>query len=422
MTKERKTKKNDSVRMPGDNSATTVRKCDKILLAILYGALRIYYFFCGVKIRIVNERPVTPEAPGIILCNHGSFIDFIFAESVLRKNHPHFISARLYFYHSVLGGLLRRLGAFPKSMFASDIESTKNCLKVLGGGELLAMMPEARLSTAGRFEDIQPSTFSFLKKSGVPIYTVKFSGDYFADPKWGSGPRRGAVVEVEMRLLLTADKVRAMTADEIKKAVEEKLYYDEFEWLKTRPEIRYRSKKLAEGLHNILAVCPVCGEKHTLYTKKRSVYCKNCGKLTDVDDRYNFTPGFRFAHFGEWYDWQKSVFEERILADEEYTLTSPVELRLPGDGSSLTRYAGRGVCTLTRAGLTYVGERDGEPYEISFPIERVYRLLFGAGVNFEIYNGKEILFFVPDVKQSSVEWYLTSMIMYDSAAATATRC
>lgn len=417
MTKMKKTTEYDPDRDSGDSSVTTVRKCNKLLLTILYGAVRMYYFLCGVKIKEVSETPVKPESPSIILCNHGSFIDFIFAESVLRKNHPHFIAARLYFYHTVLGGLLRRVGAFPKSMFASDIESTKNCLKVLSGGEILAMMPEARLSTAGRFEDIQPSTFSFLKKSGVPIYTVKFSGDYFADPKWGNGPRRGAVVLVEMSLLLRAEEIRAKSADEIRAAVEEKLYYDEFEWLKTRPEIRYRSKKLAEGLHNILAICPVCGEKHTLYTKKCSIYCKNCGKLTELDDRYNFAPGFRFANFGEWYDWQKQIFEERILSDGKYTLTSPVELRLPGNGGSLTRYAGRGVCTLDRGGLSYVGERDGEPYEVSFPLERVYRLLFGAGVNFEIYNGKEILFFVPDVKQSAVEWYLTSMIMYDNAVA-----
>ena len=39
--------------------------------------------------------------------------------------------------------------------------------------------------------------------------------------------------------------------------------------------------------------------------------------------------------------------------------------------------------------------------------------LRGAGVNFEIYDGSEILFFVPEEKRSAVEWYMTSMILYD---------
>ena len=118
---------------------------------VFYSALKLYYFVRGIKIHEVNRCGKQPEKPAIILCNHGSFIDFIYAETLLRKSRPHFVVARLYFYHKVLGWLLRRLGCFPKSMFALDTESTKNCLRVLRNGEMLAMMPEARLSTVGRF-------------------------------------------------------------------------------------------------------------------------------------------------------------------------------------------------------------------------------------------------------------------------------
>ena len=394
-------------------SKTSVRKENLFLLTVLYRALRIYYRLKGIRIKAVNRLGKQPEKPGIVLCNHGSFIDFIFAESLLRKSRPHFIVARLYFYHKWLGGLLRELGCFPKSMFALDIESTKNCLRVLQRGELLAMMPEARLSTAGRFEDIQDSTFTFLKKSQVPIYTVKLQGDYLADPKWGNGPRRGAQVEAELDILFTAEQVKSMTVDEIRRGVEQRLYYDEFSWLAQRPNQRYRGRKLAEGLENILSVCPVCKRQHTISTKGRQVSCSYCGSLTTLDDRYGFTGEFCFDNFLQWYDWQKERLRQQILADADYTLTSKVELRLPGDGKTLTRHAGYGVCTLTREGLRYSGTRDAEAWEIQFPLSKVYRLLFGAGENFEIYNGTEILFFVPEVKQSAVDWYMASMILYD---------
>jgi hypothetical protein len=98
---------------------------------------------------------------------------------------------------------------------------------------------------------------------------------------------------------------------------------------------------------------------------------------------------------------------------------SEVELRLPSDGTGLTRHAGQGVCTLNRDGLTYRGTKDGETVELHFPIGRIYRLLFGAGENFEIYNGTEILYFVPGERRSAADWYMASMLLYDETAETA---
>lgn len=387
-----------------------VRQSNGFVLAVLYFAVRWYYLLCGVRIKSVN-RAGKPEKPSVVLCNHGSFIDFIFAGSLIRKCKPNFIIARLYFYDKRLRWLLKTVGGFPKSMFSLDTESTRNCLTVLKEGGMLAMMPEARLSTVGRFEDIQESTYSFLKKAGVPVYTVKFSGDYFADPKWGKGFRRGSRVEAELDILFTAEQVKHLSPEEIKQAVENRLHYDEFAWLETRPKQRYRSRRMAEGLENILSVCPICGKKYTLTTKKDKIFCAHCGYLTALDSRYAFTGDFCFRNLAQWYDWGKEQMAKEIAEDPDYRLSSPVELRLPSNGRGLTRSAGRGICTLSREGLTYRGTRDGQQVEIRFAMERIYRLLFGAGENFEIYNGTEILYFVPDERRSAVDWYTASGLL-----------
>ena len=372
----------------------------------------LYLFFCGVRLKTVNKVG-KPEQPSIVLCNHGSFIDFIYAAALLRKYNPHFIAARLYFYHPTLGWLLRQLGAFPKSMFTMDMENAKNCLTVLKSNEILAMMPEARLSTTGRFEDIQNSTYGFIKKAGVNVYTIKIDGDYLADPKWGKGFRRGAVVEAELDLLFTAEQAKSLSLQQVQELVEERLSYNEFRWLEQRPDIRYRSRHLAEGLENILSVCPVCGRKHTITTLKNKISCEHCGYLTSLNNRYGFDDGFRFADLTQWYDWQKALLEREIVENADYRLSSQVELRLRADGSGMTRHGGCGVCTLSRDGLTYTGTRDGETVELHFSLRRIYRLLFGAGINFEIYDGTEIFFFVPEEKRSAVDWYMASMILHD---------
>ena len=397
----------------GKRHKNTVQRANGLVFGVVYFGIRFYCFLSGVRVKVVNKVK-NLQTPSIILCNHGSFVDFVFLAPLLRKYKPNFIIARLYFYNKYLRWILKTIGGFPKSMFAMDMESTKNCLRVLKSNGVLAMMPEARLSTTGRFEDVQSNTYTFIKKAAVPVYTIKFAGDYLAKPKWGKGFRRGAVVEAELDILYTAEQIQNSSVEEIKKGVESRLYYNEFEWLENHPNIRYHSGCIAEGLENILTTCPKCNRKHTLVTRKNKVFCEHCGYLTSVDERYGFTGDFRFKNLAQWYDWQKDLLAKEILGNPNYVLSSKVELRLPGNGNGLTRHGGEGVCTLNREGLTYEGTKDGQNVQLCFPIRQVYRLLFGAGENFETYDGEEIQYFVPEEKRSAVEWYMASMLLHDN--------
>ena len=64
------------------------------------------------------------------------------------------------------------------------------------------------------------------------------------------------------------------------------------------------------------------------------------------------------------------------------------------------------MCILNKDGLTYTGTKDGSSFEIQFPLSKVYRLLFGAGEDFEAYYGSELYYFVPEEKRSCVECLL----------------
>lgn len=396
------------------SSKTVVKKYSRFKLSVLYLGFRIYALG---KIKYVVKNKIKPEHPSIVLCNHGSFVDFMYAGSMLREQSPNFIVARLYFYKKLLGNILRAVGCFPKSMFATDTESAMNCVRVIRSGGVLAMMPEARLSTVGKFEDIQESTFAFLKKMGVHVYTIKMEGDYFALPKWGKGIRRGSLVEADMQLLFTPEQLEALSVEEIKERTESALRYDEFKWLDSHPKQRYKSKKLAQGLENILTRCPKCGAKYSMKTNGRELFCTECDLKTHLTDRYAFPDGFTFKNFSEWYDWQCECMKNEILADESFAITSHVELRHASkDGKTMLTLAGEGECRLDKGGLSYVGTEYGESVEKRFPTSSIYRLLFGAGEDFEIYSGKEIYYFTPDERRSCVDWYIASAIFKDIAS------
>ena len=363
-----------------------------------------------VKVKLKNNVGRL-QKPCIVLCNHGSFYDFIYSGKMIMKDKPHYIVARLYFQNKKLAWLIDRTGAFPKSLLSTDVENSKNCMKVIAGGEVLAMMPEARLSTVGKFEGIQEATYKFVKKMSVPIYTIKIDGAYLANPKWGNGLRKGAKVEAELNLLLTAEEVAESSPEELKTKIETALDYNEWEWLEKHPEVRFKHKTIAEGLENILCICPKCGKKHSLKTSKNQIACEACDLNVSVDDRYGLS-GVQFKTIAEWYDWQTDEIRKEIKNNKNYVLTDKVELRhLSGGGKRLTNFAGNGTCTLDRNGLLYKGTDNGEEVEKFFPQDVIYRLLFGAGENFEIYDGKEIYYFVPTDKRSCVEWYIVSGLL-----------
>ena len=399
------------------SSKTVVRKYSHHRLTIPYIIFRLLVLG---KIKFKWTKKVDAvEHPSIVLCNHGAFIDFAYAGTVLKKDSPNFIVARLYFYKKLVGNILRSVGCFPKSMFATDTESAMNCMRVIKAGGVLAMMPEARLSTVGKFEDIQESTFAFLKKMGVTVYTIKIRGDYLAKPKWASGIRRGSLVEAELDLLFTPEDLKEMEIAEIKEKTVNALYYDEFEWLSAHPELRYRSKKMAEGLENILTVCPVCKARHSITTSKNALKCDKCSLAAEVGERYEFKNALPFENFAKWYEWQSEYIRQEIESNEDFSICAKVQLRHASkDGKTLLTLAGEGVCTLTKDGLAYKGTEWGENVEKHFPLSQIYRILFGAGEDFEVYLGKEIYYFTPEEKRSCADWYIASTILHDKYIAT----
>ena len=359
-----------------------------------------------------NTGPLS--RPAVVLVNHGAFVDFLFAGGRLKKEYPNIVCARMYFYHKTMGTLMKKGGIIPKSMFAADLECAKNCVRVLKQEKgVLLMMPEARLSTVGRYEGIQSVTAKFLYKSGADLYLFKIGGNYFAQPKWGNGPRKGAPVECTLEKLFTAEEVAAQSMEDFSAALDRAMDYDEYEWLEAHPKVRYRSKKLAEGLEGVLYKCPCCGAEGAGETKKRVLRCTCCGKETVLGDRYAFENA-PFRDLRDWYDWQQEELEKAVAADENFALESDVELKHSSkDGKTCLRHAGEGHCRLDRTGLTYTGTDDGEEVEVHFNGNEVYRLLFGTNEDVELYRGKEIYYFIPENKRLCAKWYQCSIALKD---------
>ena len=101
--------------------------------------------------------------------------------------------------------------------------------------------------------------------------------------------------------------------------------------------------------------------------------------------------------------------KREMLENPDFALETKVTLHHSSkDGKKMLRVAGKGACRFDKTGLIYEGEEDGIEVAKKFPLADIYRILFGAGEDFEIYEGSEIWFFVPEDTRCCVDWYIAS--------------
>lgn len=365
--------------------------------------------FLSLKVKLKLNRKVKVDRPCVLFCNHASFFDFFYAGIAVKKRNTNFIAARYYFYNKKVAKILAGVGAFPKSMFTNDLECAMNCLTSIKLGNALVVFPEARLTSVGKFQSVQLSTMKLIKKLNVPVYRLKINGSYLAKPKWSDGLRGGSLVEADLDLLFEKDEIEELSLEQLLEKTEAALSYNDFDWLETKPNLHYKSKTLCEGLENVLYKCPKCGKEFTLTTEKRTIKCE-CGFSATLNDRYIFE-GAPIERIDKWYEYQGQVLSKEIEEDAQYKLKDKVLLKLPSkDGKTMFEKAGTGECILDRDGLTYKGTIYGEETEKFFPICDIFRILYGAGVDFEIYEGTTLYYFEPTDLRRCVKWYIASKI------------
>ncbi len=362
------------------------------------------------KIKIINQAGQLPKQY-VIVCNHPSAFDMFYCSYATWPNTTSFVTNRYYMFDRRIGGLMKKAGCIPKSLFTADIESVKNTIDMANKGAILGFMPEVRLSMYGELEGLPESTGRFFKKLNLPVYLCHLDGSFFIKPKWAKKIRKGPV-EVTLKKLFSVEELKEATPDLVQQTMEEALYYNDFEWLKNHPEVRYKSKTIAENLESILYECPHCNEKFCLTSKGNTVKCTNCGYTVKVDDRYAFVdcgyPHY-FDNFQLWFKAQKQKIADQVNAKDNFELKSKVKLSLQSNrGKGFVREAGEGTVTLNTKGLTYSGSKDGEQYDLFIPMHDTFYLCYAKDKGFQTFYGKDYYMFNPANAHESVLWYIAS--------------
>lgn len=247
--------------------------------------------------------------PALILPNHTADIDILLIGIAQRKP-MYFMAAEQIFQNPLIGQLVHYLFALiVKRKGASDAKAVRETLRRIRLGESVCVFPEGNTSFDGLSGPITTAIGRLLQASGAGLVTYRIEGGYFTWPRWGHSIRRGGITGRPMRVL-SPEQVRDMPIEQLADLVRDDLFVDAYAVQQKAP-VAYRGRRLAQGLYNVLYLCPSCQSMGTLTTAGHTFRC-DCG-LEGTYAQTGMLQNVPFTTIREWAHWQRQALLERAL-------------------------------------------------------------------------------------------------------------
>lgn len=282
-----------------------------LAVCLVYPVMKLRF-----KLKVVRELPGDLTGPYLILCNHGSVNDCIYAAIAALPERPNIVAAQYFFNRKWLAPLLNLVGAIPKNQFTPDIGSIRTMVKAVQAGHCVMIFPEGSVTFDGAQSALPPGIERLIKMLKVPVVVQEIRGSHLAKPKWADHPRRTRVT-VTVKPLLNAEQVQSLSAGEIGGIVERAIAFNDYDWQRERRQV-IRGKSLAEGITDLLYRCPRCSGEFQMEARGNTLTCTHCGNTAIMDEYGLMHPKGEadvvFEDTVAWCAFQKRVLEEDLQA------------------------------------------------------------------------------------------------------------
>ncbi|MBQ3852530.1 MAG: 1-acyl-sn-glycerol-3-phosphate acyltransferase [Lachnospiraceae bacterium] len=275
------------------------------LMPLIWAAAKLSYMKCGMKIDRSGIKGV--KGPFLIIATHQGPADYSAAPLAAFPHRAMYVSdMEGFLYYGKW--LYRGLGCIGKRRFVSDITVVKNMKYALGMGQSVFVFPESRHSNVGTTAYIPKNLGKLCKFMDVPVVLFTLYGSYLANPFWDELRTRKVPIEGKLSLLYSRDDLKKASADEIQKALEKGLEYNEYEY-QTAKKILIKEPFRAEGLHKALYICRKCGAKYKMTSSGDTLKCSACGReflLREDGFLEDKESGEQFV-IPDWYEWERDL-------------------------------------------------------------------------------------------------------------------
>jgi 1-acyl-sn-glycerol-3-phosphate acyltransferase len=128
------------------------------------------------RVQFLNAAPEEMKRGAVIAANHRSSLDPMFVQLAARRR-VHWMVAKEYCQHKVLGLFLKALQVIPTNRSGTDINSTKYAMRYAQQGKLVGMFPEGHINLSSNvLLPIRAGAAMVAVKTNVPIIPLYIKG------------------------------------------------------------------------------------------------------------------------------------------------------------------------------------------------------------------------------------------------------
>ena len=402
--------------MKGKKSGT-LKKPNLFLYTLAYVLAYPFLKIC-FRLKVERKELDLPKGAHIIISNHFTMVDFLVAMLALYPHRLNAVAAQKWFLYSPLHKLLPMVGCINKNMFDPDVRSIIGMKTALNRGDGILMFPEGRCSSSHAYVGMHKSTGKMVKKFGVPVISCYIEGAAVCIPHWRKGFRCGRV-RVTYKNLFSEEDIEKLSIDEINAAIDARLSGAEgaLPVPVNKPLRTFGSKRLAEGLHDILYFCPKCEEKYHIETEGCTIRCNACGNEAVLNRDLIMTPmpGSIVAGEGTIPQWFQAQIRHELKSFsvdmEPFVENVKVRTPSPTPGCGMEE-SGFGVMRLDPEGWHFDGEISGKQTTLFFPTESVPAMSYDHNDNYQIYHSGNYYMFIPEDKRKCLRYVILSECMH----------
>lgn len=255
------------------------------------------------------------KEPFVMLANHTFLFDVVHVPLRFRIV-PFIIGSQTLFTKQPSKFLVTQFAhVIPKSKGKSDIQTILNIFNSVKKGYPILIFPEGDTTFYGETGYIEEATMKLVKKLKLDVITCNVKGGYLSKPRWATGKRHNRKVQLNYKLQITKEQLKDLSPEQIGNIVNKALYNNDYDYQR-QVMVPHPGKHLAEGIENIIYVCPHCESINTIRPSGNEIVCTHCDK-TGYVDKFGFIHGFKYDNLIDWDNYQKNFSEKLRQTDIE---------------------------------------------------------------------------------------------------------
>lgn len=266
-----------------------------------------------------GEFKFSRREPYVIVSNHTFLFDVVHVPMPLWKI-PYIVASENLYTKQPTKFLLTHVArTIAKSKGSSDVRTVRGLIGAVKRGYPILIFPEGDTTFYGETNYIEEATFKLIKKLNVDVVTANVKGGYLSRPRWARVKRRNRKAFLDYQIAIKKEDLKKMSVKEVSLKIQKELYNNDYVFQREHM-IKHPSRALAEGIEDVLYICPKCHAINSFESEKHQFRCKECETEGYMDD-YGFLHGFAYDNLVDWNHFQKDhrrlLLEERICSSGE---------------------------------------------------------------------------------------------------------